>query len=189
MEPKTQTDRQFMKFKRPLLFGLVVLAGLGVAYGLTAPFEKPATSAFATVTDLPQGASVDVLLETKSGMTELKAQNANLELPDPLKTTLVPPYRLNASVKLPNDAYRDFTITVGKDKKIAVVTDGFRAGDLVFLTLNGQEAFGRVPADWSGKLELATILPESETVDACISVISRMESLGLCHAIAERRSL
>ena len=178
-----------MKFKRPLLFGLTVLAGLAAAYGMTVYSKKPTAAVFATVTDLPEGSRVDVLLETKGGVTEIKAQNATLELTDQLKPALAAPYRLNASVRLPSDTYRDFTITVGNNRKISVITDGFHAGDLVSLTLNGDEAFGRVPADWSGKLELATTVPEAAAVYACISVVGRGETLGLCHTITERRSL
>ena len=191
MKNTAQTERKTIKdLKRPLMVGTVVLAGLVATYGLNASYKKQDVPEFLIIKDFPNGASVEGFLETRNGTTDLASQDGVISLPSSLNNSLATPYRIRSSVRLPNDSYRDFTVTVAPDNKdISVVADGFHAGDLVSMTLNGRDTFRNMPADWSGKLELTAILPKEKSVTACIDIAGQTESLGLCHVIAERRPL
>lgn len=169
-------------------YSLVALAA--VVAGLVSLFfySDKTTGAFLAVKDLPEAASVEATLEAGKSVTALAVEKDSVVLPEALKKTLAAPYRVNAAVKLPLDKYRDFSFTVTADR-ISVVTDGFQAGDLVSFEINQESAFERVPADWSGKLELIAALPKDKNIEACVYVAGKSETFGLCHTLAERRAL
>jgi hypothetical protein len=143
------------------------------------------TAPLLSATDLPAGSTMRATLENSGRVSDLTADNDVIDMPS---APLLSPYRLSASIKLPKEQYRDVRFTVTHDT-LSVVTDGFHAGDLVFLDINGRNAFGRIPSDWSGKIELSTPLPQDRNVNACVRVAGQTESFGLCHGLPERQVL
>ncbi len=153
-------------------------------------FQKPPLPGdFISFTGLPENTGIETILETKGGnATALQAEGVAITLPDAIRRKIGTPYRLLSSLKLPDGKYRDFTITIGKDRHtITVLADGFTAKDKITFSINGNPVQSRVPMDWSGRIELETALPDEEKIIACIEVADMKGSIGLCHAIPERR--
>lgn len=172
--------------KKTFLLSGALLAAAGLAFlgwsHFFAPAEKP--QSLLSTLNLPSGAVLSASLETRERFNDLSVQDDKVAMP----AQMTAPYRLNASVRLLHDQYRDFRFTVA-DNRLSVVTDGFHAGDVVFLDLNERTVFSRVPSDWSGKLELETALPPEQIVQACVRIAGKNESFGLCHTLPERRAL
>lgn len=164
---------------------LLVVAGVCVffASGHLFKTEKADSAPFLSANDLPAGSALHATLEHAGRVSEFAATNGVI---DKAESAISSPYRLSTSVKLPKDRYRDFQFTVTRDS-LSVVTDGFHAGDLVFLDINGRNVYGRIPSDWSGKIELTTALPQDRTINTCVKVAGKTESFSLCHSLPERQ--
>lgn len=140
-------------------------------------------SALLSFTNLPAAAEVTASLETQKGLRDLSVKDGHIAPSHSLNA----PYKLNTSIKLSNDRYRDFSFYVS-DNSMDVLTDGFFAGDPVSIDVDGKTVFENVPSDWSGKLELRTALSSNSAARVCVQVKGRLETIGLCHALPERRA-
>lgn len=170
-----------MKKAVPIAGTVIILAAATASTFLWqgTPQEKPA---FASVTDLPRGSTIHSTFEYRGGAQDLASTDGDISAPT---VTLSPPYKFGVSVQLPENTYRDFSFSVSGDgKTLSVLADGFHAGDRVNLSVGGQNRFARLPADWSGKIELSTPL-DGQRARACIEVLGRQETLGLCHNLPE----
>lgn len=170
-----QNPLKSLKLLAPIVVGAgVLLAGAwAVSY---VKQEKPYT--FVSFFGLPEGSQSNVTVTSSAGY---KVYDGAAFTPP------AAPYRINAAIKLPGDHYRDFAFTVSKDRGLSAVADGFHAGDIISLTINQGAPVARLPADWSGKLQLDIALPAEETVEACMQVSGKTESVGFCHTLPERR--
>lgn len=161
---------------------LLVAAGMAVFIWQRTPKETPA---FASVIDMPTGSAIHSTIEYRGGAQDLASVDGNISAPT---APTAAPYKLDVSVQLPGDAYRDFSFAVSADgKTLSVVADGFHAGDKVDLRIDGQNRFERLPADWSGKIELSAPI-DGKQAQACIEIFGRQETLGLCHTLPEART-
>ena len=175
--------------KKNIKYPLMIVAGAAVlcAGGASFYFRTSETPVFVRISDLPKGAGVETYLQTKTATDILPNREGVIDLPESLKN-ISAPYRITSSVKMVDDSYRDFTITVTTNDNISVIADGFHAGDKVSLTLDGHNIFRDMPADWSGKIELNASLPPNKVANTCLEVIGKTETLGICHARPEGRA-
>lgn len=176
-------------------YGLVFAALASMVFVFAAVsflfFNKPALPGeFVSFTGLPEGAGIETILETKGGnATVLQAEGNAITLPDTIRRKIGTPYRISSSMKFPGGGYRDFTLTIGKDRHtITILADGFTSKEKITFSINGQPVQSRIPMDWSGRLELEAALPDEDSVVACIEISGMKDSIGLCHAIPERRA-
>jgi hypothetical protein len=178
------------KAKRTYLFaGLVAAVFVFAALTFTIAGHKTHRN-FASFSGVPENTAIEALLETKNGADILSVSAGGINLPDNIKEKIAAPYRLSASLKLGNGEYRDLGLSVGKNRELLTFSaDGFHAQDEVTLSLNGKNIYTKIPMDWSGRIELQTGLPEGKSLDACISISGQTESIGICHAIPEGRSV
>lgn len=161
-----------------ILAGIAVLCG-GVAYIAS----HPADNSFISLNNLPSSDAVETFLQTKLGTQSLSARENFIDLPQNLDASLKTPYRISSSIRMPDETYRDFTITVTAGK-IDITADGFNPRDTVSLNVNNSGQ-NWIPADWSGKIELTAALPTKKTSHACIGVDNGGEKVSLCHTIKE----
>lgn len=166
------------KLKSAILAGVAVLCG-GAFY---ASFQT-ADKSFISLGNLPDGAAVETFLQTKAETKTLDMRENIIDLPQNLEATLKAPYRISSSIRMPDDSYRDFIITVGGGK-IDVTADGFNPRDTVSLIVN-DSAPNWTPMDWSGKLEMSAALPAKKEAHACVGVDNGKDTLTLCHMIKE----
>lgn len=161
------------------IFAAICSAGLILALTLIFLHAKP--QPVLSVIGLGEGYSLDAVIESRAGM-----ETVSLDQPH---KAFSPPYRLNASLKLPGDSYRDFAFIVNAaGSEISVITDGFHARDLVSVRMNDETVLKKIPADWSGRLQLYAALPDKKSVTACVDVAGKTNSLGLCHTITKGAS-
>lgn len=163
---------------------LLLLAGCSVFLfaGLVVTERQGQNAAVMVFSDLPEGTEGQVRIESLRGMRVLTlVAGVTDDLPQEFYP--VAPYRLYATLKLPEDRYRDIVLSVAKDQTVSVVLDGFHAWDPVKLNVAGQDLYTNIPADWSGKIELETKLRSTNKTSVCIGINGRSETFGFCHDI------
>lgn len=167
------------KLKPAILAGIGLLCAGAIFYAASISTDN----SFLSLRNLPDGAVVETFLQTKAKTSNLMVSGKTIDLPPSFESTIMAPYRISSSIRMPDESYRDFTFTVGAGK-IDVTADGFNPSDTVSLTVNGSDP-NWTPTDWSGKLELSKALPKKKTARACVEVDNGTEKLGLCHTIKE----
>lgn len=187
----THSTPEKMTAKRKGFFALTALLFGGglLATGLylSSPSNQNDKAELVFFTGLPDGTTGDVRVETASGNRSFMIDAATPHIKQG-EQTLVPPYRVYATLKFPGDRYRDFTLAVDKSRHFSVVLDGLEAWDPVSLTIAAQPRLQRVPADWSGKLQLDAALPAALSARACVEINSGTGTLVLCHDVGEVRA-
>lgn len=166
-----------------LFFGCGLITA--IMYGATSGLPDSRTK-LVSFSNLPEGASGDIRVESASGNRFFKVDTATPFIEHDADA-LVPPYRLYATVKLPGDLYRDFTMTIDKNRQLSTIVDGFDPWDPITMTVGEMSVFEIMPADWSGKLQLDAPLPQNGMVQACVEINSAAGTLGICHDAPEGR--
>lgn len=167
----------------------LVLGGVALAAGFyTLPLlHRNSPLELVSFSGLPDGTTGDVRLETSNGNRFFAIDSSSPHIGQDTQE-LVPPYRLHATLKLPGDRYRDFTLAIDKSRSLSVVMDGFEPWDPVSLTIGTQAIARGVPADWSGKLQLDAGLSNSDTTQACVEINSSTGTLAICHDVGGMRA-
>lgn len=187
----TQSAHQKMTAERKGLLAVVGLvfggALLMTGFYVLAPAQTDEPLELVSFSGLPEGTTGDVRIESANGSQSFAIGSATPVIGQDAQA-LTPPYRLYAALKLPGDRYRDFIIAIDKNRSLSAVLDGFDAWDPVGLTIGQQTMFKGIPADWSGKLQLDTGMPDSAAARACVEINSGTGTMALCHDVGGVRA-
>lgn len=148
---------------------------------------NPSSRAVVYGKGLPDDAKITALIESSGQFYELTSENGTIETPAPLAKMLKQPYRVSATIGLPSDQYRDIDF-IAANNTLSVMVDGFHAGDRVSLEIDGHTVYKRVPADWSGKIELSAPESFSKKRKSCVKIAGEAEAFSLCHVVPEGRT-
>lgn len=168
------------KLKSAIVAGVTFLCGAGAVFYMVSGSED---KSFLSLHNFPDAVAVETFVQTKDGTSSVATTGSIINLPQNLESAISTPYRISTAVRMLDESYRDFVITVASGE-IDVTADGFNPQDTVSLTLNGADP-SWTPADWSGKIELTAAFTAKKNMRACIDVDNGTEKLSLCHNIKE----
>lgn len=189
MAQNTQHDTEPPARIGPVFVYLVAMVFIFAALSFFFFNKTNLPSDFVSFSNLPENTVIETILEAKGAEAAvLQAEGNVINLPDTIIRKIGTPYRLSSSLKLADGNYRDLTFTVGQNRGVfTVLADGFTAQDKITLSVNGKPVYTDIAMDWSGRIELETSLPDDANIIACIEISGMKESIGVCHAIPERR--
>lgn len=137
------------------------------------------------ITGLDNPSSVKAELQWQKKILPMNYKDGVLSLPlsGPVPGVVLPPYKLVLTEQRSPGQYRDLSFTIGADgKKIDFLVDGFSPRDKASMAFGDQIAFDNIPLDWSGRLDLNTILDSNVPMPTCVWVSEESKKLRICHS-------
>lgn len=126
--------------------------------------------------------NLEITLKNKSGIFDLTFKEQSIVLPPNVVKNFSLPYVVTAKWQ-EKDQYK--TILWSLDQRgvaYNIVLDGFSTKDNVSLSINKSYPFKKLPFDWSGKIELPSLLPPDKNMDICIEIETN-NSFSVCHRV------
>jgi hypothetical protein len=139
-----------------------------------------------TFLNLSPNASLSATLENGRSVTPLVLDGDTIKLPDDQKR-LNRSYVIRLTLK-EGDVTRDIALKVVKgDEGVRVIADGYDPENLMTLSIDNVSFFQDVPFDWSGKLELPSVVTADQNVNVCVTIKTQAPPFGFCHVVAARK--
>lgn len=151
------------------------------------PVQKQAPDVLISYEDLPEKSIVTATLSMRGKVTDLENTGNGFILTPEQKKDFSFPYSIKATLKSGDD-YRDISWNID-NRGVAhkILLDGYKPQDRVTFIMNGQKVY-TIPFDWSGRIELGSMLIVSEDSKPCFSVDDNGKTYGFCHYIRGKKA-
>lgn len=130
-------------------------------------------------------AALKAVLEWRGKVIPMVYEDGTLKLPASYDQNILPPYKLVLSEQIQPGKYHDITLTIeDQGKRVDALFEGFAPHDKVSMAFGTSPAFDKIPMDWSGRIDLNTVIGSVVPNPLCLQVFSQKSKLELCHAFA-----
>lgn len=170
-----------------LIFILLAAVAAWLVFRGQNSFAYPAPY-LGTFLNMPEGVSLNAVLENGRKVTPLGLdEGGNIKVPE-TQSLLNQSYIIRLQLNDGQETAKDIALKVVKgDEGIRVFADGYAPENLMTLSIDNVSFFQDVPFDWSGKLELPSVIAADQNVHVCFTIKTTAPPFGFCHVVAARK--